>query len=76
MPFDSSDLLTTRERETLLWLTTGASNKQIARQLNVAESTTKTHIQNIMLKLNVNTRVQAAVYAVEHGLHKQTMTRA
>lgn len=56
------------ERETLKWLATGVSNKHIARHMNVAESTIKVHVQSILRKLNLISRVQAAVYAVEHGL--------
>ena len=63
--------LTTREREILRWLVRGSSNKVIARNLNVTESTIKVHVQNILRKLNVVSRVQAAVYAVEHGLDKE-----
>lgn len=60
--------LTTREREIMQYLARGQSNKEIARQLDVAESTVKIHVQNIMKKLNLSSRVQIAVYAVEHGL--------
>lgn len=60
--------LTQREKETLAWLAKGASNKVIAKSMNVAESTIKVHVQNILRKLNLNSRVQAAVFAVEHEL--------
>lgn len=63
--------LTPRERETLIWLARGVSNKIMARELNLAESTVKVHVQNVLRKLNLNSRVQAAVYAVEHGLDKE-----
>ena len=62
--------LTPRERETLAWLAQGASNKEIARTLDVAESTIKVHVQNILRKLELHSRVQAAVYAVENGFDK------
>lgn len=62
------DRLSPREREILTFLTRGASNKEIARTLDLAESTVKIHVQNILKKLNLLSRVQAAVYAVEHGL--------
>ncbi|RKG39801.1 response regulator [Acinetobacter rongchengensis] len=62
--------LTQREKETLHWLAKGASNKIIARSMNVAESTVKVHVQNVLRKLELNSRVQAAVFAVEHGLDK------
>ena len=51
------------------WLARGASNKVIARELDVSESTVKIHVQNVLKKLNLTSRVQVAVYAVEHGLY-------
>lgn len=60
--------LTPREREILACLARGESNKEIARRLDLAESTVKIHVQNILKKLGLSSRVQAAVYAVEHGL--------
>ncbi|MCC7548283.1 MAG: response regulator [Burkholderiales bacterium] len=62
------DRLSPREREILAFLARGASNKEIARALDVAESTVKIHVQHILRKLNLTSRVQAAVYAVESGL--------
>lgn len=64
--------LTPRERETLTWLAKGVSNKHIARGLDVAESTIKVHVQSILRKLNLCSRVQAAVFAVENGLDKES----
>lgn len=60
--------LTPRESEIIAMLASGASNKEIARTLDLAESTVKIHVQGILRKLNLASRVQAAVYAVEHGL--------
>jgi two-component system, NarL family, nitrate/nitrite response regulator NarL len=60
--------LTPREREIIVMLARGASNKEIARTLDLAESTVKIHMQGILRKLQLSSRVQAAVYAVEHGL--------
>ncbi|WP_035052762.1 response regulator [Andreprevotia chitinilytica] len=60
--------LTPREREIMACLARGESNKEIARHLDVAESTVKIHVQNILKKLNLTSRVQVAVYAVENGL--------
>ena len=60
--------LTPREREIIVMLAHGDSNKKIARQLNLAESTVKIHVQGILRKLNLSSRVQAAVFAVENGL--------
>ncbi|ARU25077.1 response regulator [Ralstonia pseudosolanacearum] len=65
----SADRLTPREREIVRGLARGESNKEIARVLDVAESTVKIHVQNILKKLNLTSRVQVAVYAVEHGLN-------
>jgi two-component system nitrate/nitrite response regulator NarL len=62
------DKLSPREREILAFLAKGASNKEIARHLDLAESTVKIHVQHILRKLNLSSRVQAAVYAVEAGL--------
>ncbi len=63
--------LSPREHEILLLIARGASNKEAARELGVAESTIKIHVQHILRKLNLSTRVQAAVYAAEQGLAKQ-----
>jgi two-component system nitrate/nitrite response regulator NarL len=65
---DDTAKLTAREREIVQGLTRGESNKEIARDLGVAESTVKIHVQNILKKLNLASRVQVAVYAVERGL--------
>jgi two-component system nitrate/nitrite response regulator NarL len=68
VPPSELDKLTPREKETLACLARGESNKNIARSLNVAESTVKIHVQSILKKLNLSSRVQAAVFAVEHGM--------
>lgn len=60
--------LTAREREILACLARGESNKVIARQFALSESTVKSHVQNVLKKLNLNSRVQAAVVAVEQRL--------
>ena len=62
--------LSPREQEILALVAKGASNKEAARELGVAESTVKIHVQHILRKLNLSTRVQAAVYAAEQGLVK------
>lgn len=62
------DKLTPREREILDCLARGESNKGIARALDLAESTVKIHVQNVLKKLKLSSRVQAAVYAVEHRM--------
>lgn len=63
--------LTRRERQTLAWLAKGVSNKEIARALNLAESTVKVHVQSILRKLGLTSRVQAAIYAIEHRIDKE-----
>ena len=66
-PTEEKDTLSPREREILAQITKGHSNKQIARNLGVAESTVKIHVQHVLRKLNLSSRVQAAVYAIEQG---------
>jgi two-component system nitrate/nitrite response regulator NarL len=61
------DRFSPRERDILTCLAQGESNKEIARALDLAESTVKIHVQNIFKKLNMTSRVQVALYAVEHG---------
>ncbi|MBK8321809.1 MAG: response regulator transcription factor [Betaproteobacteria bacterium] len=60
--------LSPREREIVGCLTRGASNKEIARELAIAESTVKIHVQHILRKLELASRVQVAVWAIEHGI--------
>ena len=62
------DRLTPREREVLVLLGRGFSNKLIARELGVAEKTVKTHVGHVLGKLGVTDRTQAAVVAVRAGL--------
>jgi DNA-binding NarL/FixJ family response regulator len=65
---ERDDHLTPREREVLALLARGRANKVIARDLGVSERTVKTHVSNILAKLNLTDRTQAAVYAVRHGI--------
>ena len=60
--------LSPREREILRLIARGHSNKLIARELDIAETTVKIHVQHILRKLDKSTRVHAAVYATERGL--------
>lgn len=62
------DELSAREREILRQIALGVSNKVIGRNLDIAETTVKNHVQHILRKLALTSRVQAAVYAVQHGL--------
>ncbi|MEV4293663.1 response regulator transcription factor [Microbispora rosea] len=65
---EAGSALTDREREVLRLLAAGRSNREIARELVVAEKTVKTHVSNVLMKLGVQDRTQAALYAVRHGL--------
>ncbi len=60
--------LTQREKEVLAQLGKGASNKEIAYELSITERTARTHVSNILGKLGLASRTQAALYAVEHKL--------
>jgi two-component system, NarL family, response regulator LiaR len=64
----SADLLTAREREVLTLIARGMPNKVIARELAVSEKTVKTHVSNLLGKLGLTDRTQAAVFAVREGL--------
>jgi DNA-binding NarL/FixJ family response regulator len=60
--------LTERENDVLKLLAQGKANKEIARDLVIGEKTVKTHVSNILLKLGVQSRTQAALYAAQNGL--------
>jgi DNA-binding NarL/FixJ family response regulator len=60
--------LTPREKEVLSQLARGASNKEIAYELSITERTARTHVSNILGKLGLASRTQAALWAVEHKL--------
>jgi two-component system, NarL family, nitrate/nitrite response regulator NarL len=62
------NLLSPREREILQLIARGNSNKLIARELDIAETTVKIHVQHILRKLKLSSRVQAAVYATNQNL--------
>ena len=65
---ESPETLTERETEVLRLLARGRSNKEIAHDLTIGEKTVKTHVSNILSKLGVPSRTQAALYAVRIGL--------
>jgi DNA-binding NarL/FixJ family response regulator len=67
-PRPAADTLTAREREVLTLIAEGKTNRQIARQLNVTERTARTHVSNILAKLQLTSRTQAALWAVQEGL--------
>jgi DNA-binding NarL/FixJ family response regulator len=60
--------LTARERDVLAEITQGRSNREIARALSLSEKTVKTHVSNVLMKLGVADRTQAALLAVRRGL--------
>ncbi len=64
------DDLTNREKEVLLLIAEGKSNQEIADELFITLKTVKTHVSNILAKLEVEDRTQAAIYAFKHGLVK------
>jgi two-component system nitrate/nitrite response regulator NarL len=64
----ATEPLTDREREVLQLLAEGKSNQEIAEGLVISESTVKNHLRNILGKLHLRNRIQAAVYAVRQGL--------
>jgi two-component system nitrate/nitrite response regulator NarL len=66
--------LTPRETEILGLLAEGQSNKAIARNLGISDGTVKLHVKAILRKLNVHSRVEAAVMAVKRGFNKKNIT--
>lgn len=62
------DTLTSRELENLKLIASGKSNKDIANKLGITEATVKVHVKNLLKKLGVKSRVEAAIWAVEHNI--------
>ncbi|MGD9792885.1 MAG: response regulator [Acidimicrobiia bacterium] len=67
-PPSSLESLTEREREVLAWMAKGCSNAEIAQKLFLGETTVKTHVGRVLMKLDLRDRVHAVVFAYEHGL--------
>lgn len=65
---DRTDALSEREREVLVLVARGRSNKEIARDLGISEETVKTHVASILAKLHLADRRQAAIYALQERL--------
>jgi DNA-binding NarL/FixJ family response regulator len=65
---DETVALSPREREVVALLARGKSNKAIAIRLGISERTARTHVSNILRRLGLSSRTEAAVWAVEHGL--------
>lgn len=68
LPSAQPDSLSERERQVLVLLAEGLSNEEIAEALGIAENTVRNHVRNILEKLGLKNRVQAAVYAVRQGM--------
>lgn len=62
------DSLTPRERDILKLIADGLSNKMIGRRLDISDGTVKVHVKHLLKKLNLRSRVEVAVWAVEEGL--------
>jgi DNA-binding NarL/FixJ family response regulator len=65
---DPASILSPRELEILHLIARGLENAQIAAELNISPRTAKNHLSNVLAKLGMTNRVQAAIYAVRHGL--------
>jgi DNA-binding NarL/FixJ family response regulator len=68
---DGIDTLTARERDVLARVARGMANREIAEDLGITERTARTHVSNILAKLGLASRTQAALLAVQHGLDRE-----
>ncbi|BAS27254.1 response regulator [Limnochorda pilosa] len=67
LPPAPAETLTAREREVLELVSQGATNQQIADELHISENTVRNHLRNVLSKLHMNNRTQAAAYALRQG---------
>ena len=68
LPDPEAEPLTDRERQVLILVAEGASNKEIGQALFISERTARTHVSNILMKIGVRSRTQAALWAIREGL--------
>lgn len=69
-------VLTPREKELVMFIAAGETNRQIAKRLVITENTVKNHIKNILDKLHLENRVQLTAYAIRHGLTQNLHNRS
>jgi len=69
LPWASITQTTDREREILIHIHDGESNKVIARKLGITEATVKVHVKHLLKKLHLKTRVEAAVWVANNHIH-------
>lgn len=67
-PAEAAPVLSEREKDVMRWLVAGHSNGQIASRLQISQETVKTHVSNVLIKLEVRNRQQAALRAIQLGL--------
>ena len=67
-PEHTATALTAREREVLVLVARGKSNREIADALVISERTARTHVSNVLVKLGLTSRTQAALWAIREGL--------
>src|SRR5262249_17254620 len=67
--------VTRREQEVVALVARGLSNRQIAAELTITEGTAASHVKHILARLGLDSRVQIATWAIEHGLHGASSSR-